>query len=61
MIEGGKSPPNGRGLGKRTRGILGSRGKRGVYVEGEWLEHNRQYKDKQAQKGQDWRYVEGEW
>jgi len=25
MIEGGKSPPNGRGLGKRARGMLGSR------------------------------------
>jgi len=25
MIEGGKSPPNGRDLRKRTRGILGPR------------------------------------
>jgi len=25
MIEGGKSPPDGRGLGKRTWGMLGSR------------------------------------
>jgi len=25
MMEGGKSPPNGRGLGKRTRGMLGLR------------------------------------
>jgi len=31
MIEGGKSPPNGRDLGKRTQGILGPR------VEGEGM------------------------